>query len=398
MHIVAILAAAGRGTRLGAEVPKQFLTLGGRTILQWSVEAFERHDRVTRIVVAVPREIAANPPDCLRLSRKPVDIVVGGDRRQDSVSNAFDLVPSTADLVVVHDAARPFASQALISRVIDAAGETGAAVAAVPARDTVKEAVPASGGGAWVSGRTLPRDRIFLAQTPQAFRRQWLADAIALGRQGPDATDEAALVERAGHPVSLVEGEPGNFKITTIDDLRMARGFVQPEGQDMGPLRVGTGYDLHRLAAGRPLVLGGVEIPHAAGLAGHSDADALSHAITDAILGAAGAGDIGRHFPDTDARWAGASSLELLRQAAGMVRQAGFLVVNVDAVVIAERPRLAPHIADMRERLAQAMGIGASSVSVKGKTNEGVGELGRGDAIAVHAVALVARAAPGGER
>ena len=398
MHIVAILAAGGRGTRLGAGTPKQLLTLGGRTILQWSVEALERHDRVNEIVVAVPPEIAANPPECLRASRKPVQIVAGGERRQDSVSNAFDRVPAHADIVIVHDAARPFASEALISRVIDAAGESGAAVAAVQARDTVKEAAAGAGEGAVVSGRTLARDRIFLAQTPQAFRREWLADAVALSRQGWEATDEGALVERTGRPVRLVEGEPGNIKITTVDDLRMARGFVQREGQGMGVLRIGTGYDLHRLAAGRRLVLGGVEIPHAAGLAGHSDADVLSHAVIDAILGAAGAGDIGRHFPDTDARWAGASSLDLLRRAAAIVQQAGFAVVNVDAVVIAERPRLAPHVADMSQRVAQAIGIEASCVSIKGKTNEGVGELGRGEAIAVHAVALVAGTAPGHER
>jgi 2C-methyl-D-erythritol 2,4-cyclodiphosphate synthase len=237
--------------------------------------------------------------------------------------------------VLVHDAARPFASPALVSRVIEAAAETGAAIAAVAARDTVKEAAERTDGGV-MSGRTLPRDRIFLAQTPQAFRREWLADAIALGRQGVEATDEAALVEQGGRPVRLVEGEPGNIKITTPDDLRLARRWVERDGPAAGLLRVGTGYDLHRLAPGRPLVLGGVEIPHAAGLAGHSDADALSHAIIDAVLGAAAAGDIGRHFPDTDPQWAGASSLDLLRRAAGMVREAGFTIVNVDAVVVAE--------------------------------------------------------------
>jgi 2-C-methyl-D-erythritol 2,4-cyclodiphosphate synthase len=198
--------------------------------------------------------------------------------------------------------------------------------------------------------------------------------------------------------VRLVEGEPGNIKITTPDDLRLARRWVERDSPAAGLLRVGTGYDLHRLAPGRPLVLGGVEIPHAAGLAGHSDADALSHAIIDAVLGAAAAGDIGRHFPDTDPQWAGASSLDLLRRAAGMVREAGFTIVNVDAVVVAERPKLAPHVAAMCERLARAMGIEASSVSVKGKTNEGLGEIGRGEAVAVHAVALVAGADPGGAR
>ena len=391
MHIVAILAAGGRGTRLGAGTPKQLLTLGGRTILQWSVEALERHDRVNEIVVAVPPEIAANPPECLRASRKPVQIVAGGERRQDSVSNAFDRVPARADVVIVHDAARPFASHALISRVIDAAGESGAAVAAVRARDTVKEAAAGAGEGAVVSGRTLARDRIFLAQTPQAFRREWLADAVALSRQGWEATDEGALVERTGRPVRLVEGEPGNIKITTVDDLRMARGFVQREGQGMGVLRIGTGYDLHRLAAGRGLVLGGVEIPHSHGLLGHSDADALCHAITDALFGAAALGDIGHHFPDTDAHFQGADSLALLAEAARRVRAAGFEIGNVDSTVIAQAPRLAPHIPAMRQRLALALVLAVDQVNVKAKTAEKMGPVGRGEAIEARAVCLLMR-------
>ena len=394
MYVVAILAAAGRGTRLGGAVPKPLLAIGGRSILQRSFEALDQHDRVQEIVVAVSAELAAAPPAYLRTARKPVQVVAGGVRRQDSVANAFDRVPARADIVVVHDAARPFASGALISRVIDAAGESGAAVAAVRVSDTVKESAAAAGQGderAPLVGRTLPRDRIFLAQTPQAFKHHVLAAAIALGRKGLDATDEAALAESAGYPVQLVEGEARNVKITTLEDVHVAQRLVQDEAREGGTLRIGTGYDLHRLVEGRALVLGGVAIPHQTGLLGHSDADVLSHAITDAILGAASLGDIGRHFPDTDARWAGASSLDLLRTAVDLVRQAGFIVVNVDAVVMAERPKLAPHEEQIRASLAQTLGIDVSRISVKGKTNEGIGEIGRGEAIAVHAVALLSR-------
>lgn len=412
MYVSAIIAAGGRGARLGADVPKQLLTLGGKSILQRSVDTIHGHDQVAEIVLALPSEIAAAPPDFLQRATKPLQIVEGGERRQDSVANAFGRISARSDVIVIHDAARPLASAALFTRVIDAALETGAAIAALGARDTIKEI--AEDDGKPIVGRTLARDRIYLAQTPQAFSRRVLTDALALARQGGEATDEASLAERAGHRVRLVDGEPSNIKITTEDDLRMARGLV--EGQESrvesressiesrpstgsgrpelvegrtSLIRIGTGYDLHRLERGRPLILGGVAIPHDMGLIGHSDADVLSHAVTDAVLGAAAAGDIGRHFPDIDPRWTDASSIDLLHHAAEIIREAGYVVSNVDAVIIAERPKLAPHIPEMRERLAFALGIDPSQVSVKGKTNEGVGELGRGEAIAVHAVALV---------
>jgi 2-C-methyl-D-erythritol 4-phosphate cytidylyltransferase/2-C-methyl-D-erythritol 2,4-cyclodiphosphate synthase len=283
----------------------------------------------------------------------------------------------------VHDAARPFASADLIARTIAAAAESGAALAAVAARDTVKQA-----DGSIVRA-TLDRRTIFLAQTPQAFRRDVLRDALALSSDATDATDEASLAEQAGHTVRIVEGEATNIKITTLEDLAMAEAINRGGGAPAAAARVGTGYDLHRLVEGRLLVLGGVTIPFDRGLAGYSDADAVCHAVTDAILGAAGAGDIGRHFPNTDPQWLGASSIDLLRRAAAVVREMGLAVGNVDATVIAERPKLVPHIDAMRANLAEALGVSADRISVKGKTNEGVGELGRGEAIAVHAIALL---------
>ena len=285
--------------------------------------------------------------------------------------------------MLVHDAARPFVSAELISRAIDAAAEHGAAIVAVAARDTVKRVE--SRGTSRVIAETIPRDAIYLAQTPQAFRRPVLEEAVALGRSGVDATDEAMLAEQAGHAVHVVEGDPSNVKITTADDLDAARRAASTPPA----ARIGTGYDLHRLVDGRPLVIGGVTIPAEKGALGHSDADVVCHAVTDAVLGAAGAGNIGARYPDNDPTWKDASSIELLRDSVRHVRDAGFAVANVDVSVILERPKIAPHIASIQARVADALGVEPSRVSVKGKTNEGLDAIGRGEAIAAHAVALL---------
>jgi 2-C-methyl-D-erythritol 4-phosphate cytidylyltransferase / 2-C-methyl-D-erythritol 2,4-cyclodiphosphate synthase len=263
----------------------------------------------------------------------------------------------------------------------------GAAIVALPVSDTVKRVVREGGAGGGVIAETLPRDEIFLAQTPQAFRRDVLGAAIAAGRGSATATDEAMLAERAGHHVHVVVGDATNVKITTAADLEQAR---EREAHSQATSRVGVGYDLHRLVEGRPLILGGVDIPAERGALGHSDADVVCHSVTDAILGAARAGDIGQHYPDTDPRWKGASSIELLREVTALVRGRGFAVENVDVVVILERPKIGPHREAIQLRLAGALGIDASRVSVKGKTNEGVDAVGRGEAIAAHAVCLLA--------
>jgi 2-C-methyl-D-erythritol 4-phosphate cytidylyltransferase/2-C-methyl-D-erythritol 2,4-cyclodiphosphate synthase len=299
------------------------------------------------------------------------------------VANAFARVADRAEVVVIHDAARPLVTEDLIRRTIEAAAAGGAAIAAVRASDTVKR------GDAGIVLATLPRDEIFLAQTPQAFRASVLRDALARGARGATATDEAALVEQAGHAVTLVDGDPRNLKITTSEDLAMAERLLG--GRATMAMRIGNGYDLHRLVAGRPLILGGVTVPFEKGLLGHSDADAVCHAVTDALLGAAGAGDIGRHFPDTDSRWKDADSIALLAAAGAIVARAGFAVGNIDVVVIAQRPKLAPHVDAMRANIARALAIDASQVSVKGKTNEGVESMGTGESIAVHAVALLTK-------
>jgi 2-C-methyl-D-erythritol 4-phosphate cytidylyltransferase/2-C-methyl-D-erythritol 2,4-cyclodiphosphate synthase len=316
---------------------------------------------------------------------KPVRLVAGGDRRQDSVANAFGAADAASDIIVIHDAARPFASAGLIARTIAAAAESGAALAAVVSRDTVKLARRVD----WVS-ETLPRETIYLAQTPQAFRRDVLAQAIAEAARTPlDATDEATLVERAGRPVRLVQGEATNIKITTAEDLPIAEAIARSALAPARTGRAGTGYDLHRLVAGRPLVLGGVTIPSPTGALGHSDADVVCHAATDAILGAACLGDIGRHFPDTDPRWKDASSLDLLRRAVALVAGQGFEIGNLDVTVVLEKPKIKDHIDAMRAAVAAAIGVDAARVSIKGKTNEGVDAIGRGEAIAAHAVVLI---------
>src|SRR6188472_620000 len=248
MHVTAIIAAAGEGRRLGAAVPKQLLQIGDRSILERSVAAFVSHDRVDDVIVVLPDALAAAPPDWLTVSG--VRVVAGGTRRQDSVANAFDRVVPESEVILVHDAARPFVSPELISRSIDAAAEHGAAIAALPASDTVKRVE--GEGTRTVIVETIPRARVYLAQTPQAFRREILGAAIALGRTGVDATDEAMLAEQAGHRVHVVDGDPANVKITTARDLDAARR------QSAVTARIGTGYDLHRLVEGRPLIIGGV--------------------------------------------------------------------------------------------------------------------------------------------
>jgi 2-C-methyl-D-erythritol 4-phosphate cytidylyltransferase/2-C-methyl-D-erythritol 2,4-cyclodiphosphate synthase len=385
MRVTAIIAAGGAGRRLGAAVPKQLLDVAGQSMLTRSVRAFDAHPDVHEVIVAMPAELVEGARARVGDVTGAITFVAGGTTRQESVALAFDRVSDATDVVLVHDAARPFVTPGVISRAIAAAWSHGAAIAAMPVTDTVKRVARDDDGG--VITETLPREAIFLAQTPQAFTRRVLSEAVALGRAGLEATDEAGLAERAGHPVRIVAGDADNVKITTTADLETARLRESSDGR--GATRVGLGYDLHRLVRDRPLILGGVTIPSEFGALGHSDADAACHAATDAILGAASLGDIGRHFPDRDPQWKGASSIMLLERAAAMVREAGFEVLNLDVVVILERPRIAGFVDQIRSGLANAIGIAPAVVSVKGKSNEGVDAVGRGEAIAAQAVALV---------
>jgi 2-C-methyl-D-erythritol 4-phosphate cytidylyltransferase/2-C-methyl-D-erythritol 2,4-cyclodiphosphate synthase len=378
MSVGVIIVAGGRGARVGAGLPKQLLEIGGRTILRRAIDAFDGHPQVDRIVVVLPSDLVTDAPRFIGATSRPCHVAAGGSTRHDSVRLGLKAMPAGPDVILVHDAARPFTSTELIGRVIAAAEDCGAAVPALPAGETVKR-VDREGR---LVRETIAREEVWLAQTPQGFRRSVLEAAIA-GPGGAAATDDAMLVERAGLPVRVVPGEAANVKITTPDDLAAARARLS------GPPRVGTGYDLHRLAPGRRLVLAGVEVVSDSGPLGHSDGDVICHAVVDAMLGAAAAGDIGRHFPDTDPRWKDAPGLDLVGRAKAIVDAAGLAISSVDVTVVLERPKLAPQVAAIVERLARALGVEPTRVSVKAKTNEGMDAVGRGEAIVAHAVAVL---------
>jgi 2-C-methyl-D-erythritol 4-phosphate cytidylyltransferase/2-C-methyl-D-erythritol 2,4-cyclodiphosphate synthase len=382
--VTAIIPAAGAGRRFGG--PKQFLSLAGRPILAHTLDAFETCDRVDAVIVVAP------PEDLDRCSRdivqgygfgKVTSIVPGGPDRRDSVRNGLYAANPSTDVVVIHDAVRPFVSPALITSSIERCRETGAVVVAVPVKETVKVCR---------DGRVLEtplRETLWSVQTPQTFRYGLILEAHKRAlTEGWSVTDDAMLVERIGQEVVVVEGSYDNIKITTPEDLSIAEAlWMKRHGTPV--IRVGIGYDIHRLVEGRPLILGGVEVPFNQGLLGHSDADVLSHAVADALLGAVGAGDIGHHFPDTDPAFRGISSLLLLQRVADILQDVHTEVVNVDATIIAERPKLAPFFGEMGERIATSLSIPRASLSLKATTAEGLGEVGRGEAIAAHAVALV---------
>ncbi len=371
-----ILAAGGAGLRAGEA--KQWATVGGETVLRRAARVLAASGVVDEIVAVVPAGEEARGAADLRGLDVPARTVAGGAARADSVRAGLEALGDVS-VVLVHDAARPFATPALARAVAEAAAARGAALAAVRATDTVKR-----GEGDRVA-ETLDRRVLWLAQTPQGFRAPLLRRAFAsAGASAAEATDECQLVERLGEEVALVPGEPGNFKITGPDDLARARSLVEPA------VAMGVGYDVHAFAPGRKLILGGVEF-EGDGLLGHSDADICAHALCDAVLGAAGLGDIGRHFPDTDPRWKGVSSLQLLREVAGKARVQGWAVGNCDVTLAARRPKIAPRAEEMRARLAEALGVSPAQVNVKATTGEGLGFVGRGEGIAAHAVALLVR-------
>ncbi len=370
-NVWTVVVAGGSGARFGG--PKQYETLGHQRVLDWSVAA-ARHasDGVVLVVPAADAEREGG--------------VAGGSSRAESVRAGLAHVPADATIVCVHDAARPFADAAVFERVIDAvAAGADAAVPGIAVIDTIKQ-VDSEGRVI----HTPPRAELSAVQTPQAFRASVLRAAHAAAG---DATDDAALVEAAGGTVLVVAGHPDNRKITDPDDLRWARRLVQG-GTVHTEVRVGQGFDIHRFSSdpARPLVLGGVVFEGTPGLHGHSDADAVAHAVTDALLGAAGLGDIGQHFPDTDPKWKGADSIELLRHAAALVRDAGWRIGNVDCSVVCEAPKLAPHRMLMQERLSDAAG---APVTVKGRRAEGLGALGRQEGIACWANAIITRESHG---
>lgn len=369
--VTAILVAAGASRRMGFDKLSHRLP-DGRTVLKTSVDAFDAHPDVDEIVLVAGKNRAA----CMDIAsqcRTPVRVVEGGETRADSVKAG--ILAASGEIVAIHDAARPFVSEELITRTITAAAESGAAAPAVAVKDTIKIARP---DGTVES--TPDRSRLFAVQTPQCFFRAKYLQALELVQEDRAAavTDDCSLFELAGFPVRLTQGDYENSKITTIEDLK---------GESR--MRIGHGYDVHRLVEGRKLILGGVDIPYEKGLLGHSDADVLLHAISDALLGAAALGDIGKHFPDNDPAYEGADSLMLLSRVGQLLRQSGYAVGNIDATVLCQAPKLAPHIAAMRKNIAGALEIPEDAVSVKATTEEKLGFTGAGEGIAAHAVALI---------
>lgn len=388
-EFVGIVVAAGRSTRFGGPRAKQFLDLAGQTVLDHSIAALAAPPSVKGVVVVLAGEELEGPrADRLRRRPEVLAVVAGGRTRADSVRAGLQAA-ETAPYVLVHDAARPLASTELVEAVIAATRRHGAAIPGLPIPDTVKRIVGGDDAdGPWV-GETLARGSLRLAQTPQGARKDWLVEALdAISNEGDEVTDESAAIERAGHRVAVVDGDAANRKITSAADLDDARRRLA--GGETS-LRIGSGFDIHRFGEGRRLMLGGIEFPGEQGLEGHSDADVVLHAVMDAMLGAAGMGDIGVLFPPEDEQYSGADSRVLARQVARAVADRGCRVVNVDLTVLAERPKIRSRVDEMRSAIADAIEVQPDRIGIKATTLERLGSLGRGEGIACQAVALLSR-------
>jgi 2-C-methyl-D-erythritol 4-phosphate cytidylyltransferase / 2-C-methyl-D-erythritol 2,4-cyclodiphosphate synthase len=376
---VALVVAAGRGTRLGAPLPKQYLPLAGKPLLRYSLETLARHPAISGI------RVVFNPDDRVHYAAasRGLDLlppVAGGAARQDSVRLGLESLENVAaERVLIHDGARPFLDAATIDRVLDALDAAPAAIPALPLRDTVKR------GAAGIVAETVDRAALWRAQTPQGFHYRPIL-AAHRAAAGSDLSDDAAVAERAGLAVRLVAGSEENFKVTTSDDLLQAERLLAAR---QGDIRTGQGFDVHAFGPGDHVWLCGVRVPHPQSLVGHSDADVGLHALTDAILGALGAGDIGMHFPPGDAKWRGAPSHRFLRHAADLVAAAGGSIAHVDVTLICERPKIGPHRSAMVARLAEILAIAPRRVNVKATTTEQLGFTGRGEGIAGQAVATL---------
>jgi 2-C-methyl-D-erythritol 4-phosphate cytidylyltransferase/2-C-methyl-D-erythritol 2,4-cyclodiphosphate synthase len=381
---MALIVAAGRGARFGGDIPKQYRQLGGKAVLRHAVERLLAHPGVSDVRVVI------SPEDRARYDEAVAGLtllapVAGGATRQQSVRNGLEsLIALKPDAVLIHDAARPFLDEGVIDRVIEGLSRAPGAIAALPVVDTIKRA----GDGATTTPRietTTSRDRLWRAQTPQGFR----FDAILSAHRAASAmehTDDAAVAEANGLAVELVMGSEENFKITTEGDLQRAERLIGGSWE----YRSASGYDVHRFAPGDAIMLCGVRVPHSAALEGHSDADVGLHALTDALLGAIGAGDIGQHFPPSDPKWRGADSSKFLAHAGELVASKGGRITHLDVTIICERPKVGPHRAAMIERIAAILDLEPDRVSVKATTTEGLGFTGRAEGIAAQATATVA--------
>lgn len=387
-RIAVLIVAAGSGQRFGGPIPKQYRDLAGQTVLRRTVLAFADHPAIDTVLVAIDPDRR----DLYDRATAGLDLpppVAGGATRQESVANGLDRLaeaPTPPDRVLVHDGARPLTDADTIDRVIAALDRYDGAIAAVPVTDTLKRA-----DAAGLSQGTVPRDGLWRAQTPQGFRFAALraAHRAAAGR---GLTDDAAVAEAAGLSVALVEANEANLKITTETDLVRAAALLHPTGPAPAAAwetRVGNGFDVHRFGPGDRVTLGGIEIPHDAGLVGHSDADVGLHTLTDAIFGALSDGDIGHHFPPSDPQWKGCDSTVFLKYAADRVTARGGEIRHLDLTIMCERPKLGPHRDAMRRRIADLLGLPVDRVAVKATTTEKLGFTGRGEGIAAMATATL---------
>ncbi len=370
-----VIAAAGKGSRMEMDIPKQFLKVSGKPVIVKTFQAFADCDLVDNIYVVTDEKYMKWCRDLMvpyltnRQLNKFTGIVSGGEQRQDSIYRALQAIDNQnmgIDYILIHDGARPFVSQRIIEHTIAASVQNDAAIVCVRPKDTIR-----------TKTETLNRDELMAVQTPQGFRYDILKAAYEKAYEdGFYGTDDASLVEKLGVCPVFVEGSYANIKITTREDLPVET-------------RIGKGFDVHKLVEDRKCILGGVEIPYKKGLLGHSDADVLLHAIMDAILGAAAMGDIGRHFPDTDEKYKGANSLELLEQVGYMVREQGYSISNIDATVVCERPKISPYVEQMIEKIAKTLTIDKGQINIKGTTTEKLGFTGRKEGIAAEAVCIL---------
>lgn len=375
--IAVIIAAAGSGSRMGSGIPKQYRNIGGIPMLIRTLQKFRDHGAFDVFCVVADKEHLSLAQGLLdQAGFSETRVVEGGKQRHESIYLGLRDLPEDVDYVVIHDAARPFVSQKIIDDTLEQVLLYNAVVVGVPPKDSMLKAPENQDGTGWVS-EYLIRKELVSVQTPQAFSREWILDAMDQGEaSGNFGTDDGFLILQAGYPLRVIAGDYKNSKITTREDLPLET-------------RVGNGFDVHQLVEGRKLILGGMEIPHEKGLLGHSDADVLTHAIMDALLGAAGEGDIGRHFPDTSQEYKDISSLLLLERVSTILKEKGWTIGNIDATLLCQRPKLAGYMKSMEENLARALGIGMDQIGVKATTTEKLGFTGREEGIACMAVCLI---------
>lgn len=391
----AVIAAGGLSQRMEG-INKQRLEIDGVPVLVRSILAIAAVEEIREIVVVARPEMFDEIQGWKQTYSLPDFLsAAAGESRRASVQNGIDKLSQNVEYFVIHDGARPFAEKEMILRCLDAAKQHGAATAAVKTKDTIK--VAAEDGSI---ADTPNRDMLYLTQTPQIFRADLYRKAALLAKeQGKEYTDDCQLAEVAGYPVWLAQGDYRNIKITTPEDIAVAQALAKQGGigkerkqeEKQMEIRTGHGYDVHRLVEGRKLILGGVLIPWERGLLGHSDADVLTHAVMDSLLGAAGLGDIGRHFPDTDPDYAGADSIMLLERVWELIVREGYRISNIDCTVIAQRPKLKDYIPQMRKRIAEACRIAQEQVNVKATTEEKLGFTGSEEGISAHSVCIITR-------